>query len=160
MTINRRQFIRIGSLTAAHAGLASFIPPFVGERGAFVKRGTENMSDLYSAFRQPPQSSQVGGFWWWFNGLVSREGITRDLQEFHDKGIGEVLMINTASGLGGAKMPQGVKFLSEEWRVLYRHALQEAARLGITVGVNFTSGWCMGGPWIEPQHAGRWFLQS
>ncbi|HVW58786.1 MAG TPA: glycosyl hydrolase, partial [Puia sp.] len=155
MAINRREFMRIGALTAAHVGFASFIPPFPPPPGGQVAG-----SDLYAGFKDPAQSFQAGCFWWWFNGLVSKEGITRDLREFHDKGIGEVLLINTSSGLGGARMPQGVKFLSDEWRALYRHALQEAARLGITVGVNFTSGWCMGGPWIDPQHAGRWFLQS
>lgn len=153
MSINRREFMRIGALTAAHVGFASFISPF-------PQGGHMAGADLYAGFKYPVQSFQAGCFWWWFNGLVSKEGITRDLEEFYDKGIGEVLLINTSSGLGGAQMPQGVKFLSDEWRALYRHALQEAARLGITVGVNFTSGWCMGGPWIDPQHAGRWFLQS
>jgi len=153
--MKRREFITKGAgmagILVKGNGIDKLLPA-----GEWTIEGTS----LYSAFRHPPQSAQVGGFWWWFNGLVSKEGITRDLEAFHDKGIGEVLLINTASGLGGAKMPQGVKFLSEEWSVLYRHALQEAARLGITVGVNFTSGWCMGGPWIDPQHAGRWFLQS
>ncbi|HEY4150668.1 MAG TPA: glycosyl hydrolase, partial [Chitinophagaceae bacterium] len=54
----------------------------------------------------------------------------------------------------------GHKLFSSGWREMYRHALHEAARLGITVGVNLSSGWCMGGPWIEPGDSGRWFLQS
>lgn len=92
--------------------------------------------------------------------MVSKEGITRDLEEFQKKGMGGVLLVNSASGLGGAAIPQGVKLFSSEWCELYRHAIQEAARLKIEVGVNLTSGWCMGGPWIKPEDSGRWFLQS
>lgn len=107
-----------------------------------------------------PDSAKPCCYWWWFNGLVSKEGITRDLEEFRAKGIGGVLLVNSASGLGGAQMPLGTKLLSPEWRECYRHALKEANRLGIEVGINLSAGWCMGGPWIPPQHSGRWFLQS
>ena len=154
MPITRKTFIQLSSLSFAGAGL----PSLLKARGAgHIAVATDT---LYAQFLNPPQSAQAGCFWWWFNGLVNKEGITRDLEAFKAKGIGEVLLINSSSGLGGAKMPDGYKVFSDEWRVLYRHALHEAARLGITVGVNLSSGWCMGGPWIPPRHAGRWFLQS
>nr|MBF6627680.1 glycosyl transferase family 2 [Proteiniphilum sp.] len=85
---------------------------------------------------------------------------TRDLEEFRAKGMGSVFLVNSAGGLGGVQMPQGVRFLSPEWKELYRYALQEASRLNLKVGVNLCSGWCMGGPWIKPENAGRWYLQS
>src|SRR5262245_28601180 len=107
MTMNRRNFIAGG---AGMAGL--WMSTGSIEKLLAAGLGISEIPALYAAFQRPPQSAQVGCFWWWFNGLVTREGITRDLEEFHDKGIGEVLLINTASGLGGAKMPQGVKFLS------------------------------------------------
>src|SRR6185437_14594129 len=40
------------------------------------------------------------------------------------------------------------------------HAMSEAKRLDIAVGINLCSGWGMGGPWIEPRDSGRWYLQS
>lgn len=117
-------------------------------------------NDMRQLFVNPPDSARPGCYWWWFNGLVSKEGLTRDLEEFRDKGIGNVLLVNSAGGLGGVQMPLGAKFLSDEWKELFKHAIREAKRLNIDVGVNLCSGWAMGGPWITPEVAGRWVLQS
>ena len=119
-----------------------------------------SLADLASNFITPPASVRSSCYWWWFNGLVDKEGITRDLEEFRAKGMGEVLLVNSSGGLGGVPFPQGARFLSEEWKALYRHAMSEAKRLDIGVGINLSSGWCMGGPWIKPEDSGRWYLQS
>ena len=119
-----------------------------------------SLTELGDNFATPPGSVKSSCYWWWFNGLADKEGITRDLEEFHAKGMGEVLLVNSAGGLGGVPFPQGVRLFSEEWKELYRHAMSEAKRLDIAVGINLCSGWCMGGPWIEPRDSGRWYLQS
>lgn len=155
MPIDRRRFIQLSTFSAANFGMLAL----AGKAG-FALAVSAPADDLYRNFLAPALPYRPGCYWWWFNGLVSREGITRDLEEFKAKGFGEVYLINTSGGLGGAQVPQGARLLSDEWRELYRHALEEAARLGIVVGVNFSSGWCMGGPWIKPEDAGRWFLQS
>lgn len=113
-------------------------------------------------FDTPPDSVKASGYWWWLNGRMDKAGITRDLEEFKSKGLGGVMMVWTSSGTyGGDPVPEGsMIFLSPEWRELYRFALDEAHRLGLEVGVNLCGGWCMGGPWITPEHSGRWFLQS
>src|SRR5690606_36627835 len=89
-----------------------------------------------------------------------KAGITRDLTEFKAKGISEVLLVNSAAGLGGKDIPHGPEFLSDEWFELFEFALAEAKRNGIKIGFNLCAGWCMGGPWIEKEESGRWFLQS
>lgn len=155
MPINRRKFIQLSTLSAANIGLLA-----LANKAGFALSAPSHEEYLFRNFLSPAQPYLPGCYWWWFNGLVSKESITRDLEEFKAKGFGEAYLINTAGGLGGAQVPQGAKFLSDEWRAMYRHALEEAARLGITVGLNFSSGWCMGGPWIKPEDAGRWFLQS
>lgn len=156
MHFNRRQFLAFSSVTAAQLAAARFIQAQpVGELFNNIA-----FSELTTNFTAPPMAYRPGCYWWWFNGWINKEGITRDLEEFKAKNMGEVLLINSADGLGGAKVPQGAKFLSPEWRALFRHALKEANRLGIKMGMNLSSGWCMGGPWITPQHACRWFLQS
>jgi Glycosyl hydrolases family 2, sugar binding domain. len=146
--MNRRQFLTYSSITAVQLAAMKFVS------------GQQPVIDpLAAEFQSPGMPYRPGCYWWWFNGLVNKEGITRDLEEFKAKGMGEVLLINSSDGLGGG-IPQGVKFLSPEWKALFRHALKEASRLGLKVGANLSSGWCMGGPWIPPRHAGRWFLQS
>ena len=119
-----------------------------------------DLADMSRNFATPPGSVKSSCYWWWFNGLVDKEGITRDLEEFHAKGMGEVLLVNSAGGLGGVPFPQGAPLFSEEWKELYRHAMSEAKRLDVAVGINLCSGWCMGGPWIKPEDSGRWYLQS
>ncbi len=166
MNINRRKFIKTGSITT----ISLSILPLVGRTAIFSENdqnifelkdiANSPLSRILQGFMSPPDSAKSSTYWWWFNGLINKEGITRDLEEFRKQGIGNVLMINTKDGLQGVSVPLGEKLLSPEWRELYKHAICEAARLNIEVGVNLSSGWCMGGPWITPEYAGRWFLQS
>jgi hypothetical protein len=167
MNINRRKFFKATSLTTANLAIFS-LSGYPNNITGFISKDTDenkkvSMSTI-AAVRQkflvPSSDTGSSCYWWWFNGLVSKEGITRDLEEFQKKGMGGVLLVNSASGLGGAAIPSGVKLFSKEWCELYKHAIKEAARLKIEVGVNLTSGWCMGGPWIKPENSGRWFLQS
>ena len=117
--------------------------------------------NLTSSFDNPPASVRPSCFWWWFNSLVDREGITRDLEEFKAKGMGGVTLVCTGNDYGVADMPRGPVFLSPEWMDLFRYALKEADRLGLEVGVNFGGGgWDMGGSWIPPEMNSRWFVQS
>ncbi|MEI6604209.1 MAG: glycosyl hydrolase [Verrucomicrobiota bacterium] len=117
--------------------------------------------DLSKIFQAPPDAAKPSCFWWWFNSLVNKEGITHDLEEFKAKGMGGVMLVCSGNEYGVEPMPRGPVFLSPEWRELYKHALAEADRLGLEVGVNFCGGgWCMGGAWITPKFNARWFVQS
>lgn len=49
---------------------------------ASLKINVENLFD------NPPDSAKPSCFWWWFNSLVDKPGITRDLEEFKKKGMG------------------------------------------------------------------------
>src|SRR6185503_19995518 len=156
MKLNRRKFLQTGSIAVLGSALAGYKPAAVVIEGVSVL----SLAELSRNFVRPPRTVRSYCYWWWFNGLVDKEGITRDQEEFHAKGMGEVLLVNSAGGLGGAQFPQGVRLFSEEWKALYRHAMSEAKRLDIAVGINLCSGWCMGGPWIKPEDSGRWYLQS
>lgn len=157
MKTSRRKFIKISSIAAT-------IPLVNLESKAELFVATNNKiaapSLLESNFFKPPQVNKSACYWWWFNARVDHAGITRDLEEFKAKGISEVAMINSSGGLSGVPYPAGVPFLSEEWKELYRFAMKEAKRIGIEVGINLCSGWSMGGPWIKPENACRWYLQS
>jgi hypothetical protein len=114
--------------------------------------------DLAAGFIAPPDSAKARVYWWWLNSRVSKEGITRDLEEYRAKGVGGVLLFD--AGMPAGPMPSGPKFMSPEWRDLFKHALREADRLGIEVSVNLCSGWDAGGPWITPEHASKQFTQT
>lgn len=156
MKINRRKFLEAGALAATGTALFSSKTTAAMINGIAVL----GINDLRRNFLHPTDENKSSCYWWWFNGLVDKEGITRDLEEFRAKGMGEVLLVNSAGGLGGVPYPQGAKLFTEEWKELYRHAMKEAKRLKIGVGINLCSGWCMGGPWIKPENSGRWYLQS
>jgi hypothetical protein len=124
------------------------------------EKKTDHERDLTSLFDSPPMSARPSAYWWWFNNLVTKESITHDLEDFKDKGFGGVMIVCTSNGYGVDPMPFGPDYLSPEWMELYKHALTEAGRLSLEVGVNLCGGWCMGGPWITKDNACRWFLQS
>jgi len=72
------------------------------------------------------------------DGNITREGITADLESMQRVGIHGALLMDIA-----AEIPPGrVAFLSEEWRALFEHAVQEAARLGLELSVNTRTGRC------------------
>jgi len=107
--------------------------------------------DLEKTFVSPPSEYKPWCYWWWLNGAASKEGITRDFEEMRRQGISGALLFD--AGEVDKKVQQGPEFMSEAWRELFRHAVREADRCGITLTVNLCSGWDAGGPWVTPEHA-------
>jgi hypothetical protein len=52
------------------------------------------------------------------------------------------------------------RFLGPECTRLIVHAIREADRLGLEIGMVPSSGWNAGGSWIPPEHAGKGLYQS
>jgi len=115
-------------------------------------------AQLARGFRQPPDSARPWAYWWWLDSAASREGITADFQAMKQQGIAGVLLFD--AGEGGTNAPKGPRFMSEGWRELFRHALREADRLGLEVGVNLCSGWNAGGTWVTPELAAKKLVWS
>jgi len=111
---------------------------------------------LERAFRSPPARSRPWVYWWWLNSNVTREGITRDLEEMRRQGIQGAMVFNA----GGGQTPSGPRFLSDEWNTLFAFALDEMARLGMEASVNLCDGWCAGGSWIPPEAANKKLVWS
>jgi (4-O-methyl)-D-glucuronate---lignin esterase len=142
--ISRRAFMA----SAGAAGLILRCDPLLAASGedAAVQLGA-----LEKAFQSPPDASKAWVYWWWLDGAASAAGITADLETMKAQGISGVLLFD--AGLGGPDAPQGPLFMSEEWRVNFRHAVEEAARLGLDMSVNLCSGWNAGGPWVTRELA-------
>jgi hypothetical protein len=112
-------------------------------------------SQLESGWLNPPPDARLRAYWWWLNGNVTKEAITRDLEEMKAKGFGGALICDA----GGAeqddndRVPHGPTFFTPEWRELYKHCLREANRLGLEMSLNIQSGWNLGGPMVKPDDA-------
>ena len=110
------------------------------------------------AFDNPPESTKPWVYWYWISDNISKEGITKDLEMMSKVGIGEALIGNVVDPAN----PYGkVKVLSDEWWGCVEHAVREAERLGIKVGMFNGPGWSMsGGPWVKPEEAMRYLTSS
>jgi hypothetical protein len=107
-------------------------------------------ADLASDFKTPPAGARPHTWWHWMNGNITTAGLTADLEAMQRVGIGGVQIFNAASSI-----PAGsVDYLSPQYLSLFRHAVQEAQRLGLEVGAHNCAGWSSsGGPWVKPEHA-------
>ncbi len=117
---------------------------------ALQAAATDSLQPLRQGFQTPPRSARPWVYWFWLNGNLSREGITLDLEAMARTGVGGVLIMEVDQGV-----PAGaVEFAGPEWRRLFRHVCNEAARLGLEVNMNNDAGWCgSGGPWVPPELA-------
>ena len=110
---------------------------------------------LEQDFNSPPRDARLRAYWWWINGNVTKEAITRDLEEMKAKGFGGALICDAdgSSQEGNDRAPHGPTFFSPEWRELYKHTLREADRLGLEMSLNIQSGWNLGGPMVKAEDA-------
>ncbi|MCX7011076.1 MAG: glycosyl hydrolase, partial [Candidatus Sumerlaeota bacterium] len=141
--------IGLARLLATMAFLAAALAG--GAHPAFTARNdAPTADDLARTFVQPPDSAKPHTWWHWMNGNITREGITKDLQEMKRVGLGGAEIFNVTDGIE----PGPVKFMSPEWRALVKHAIEEADRQGLEICVHNCAGWSSsGGPWVQPAHA-------
>lgn len=122
-----------------------FFLPFII---ALLTSISTHADDLESGFRSPPHSAGIRCFWWWLNSNVTKEAITRDLEEMKDKGFNGAMIFDAdgSSQQGNAPASAGPVFGSKEWVALLLHACEEAKRLDLELSLNIQSGWNLGGP--------------
>lgn len=89
----------------------------------------DGQDSLERNFLTPPDSARPWVYWFLLDGNITREGITADLEAMARVGIGGVLYMETAQGT----LTGPAAFAGPLWRSLFRHACQEAARLGLEV---------------------------
>ena len=127
-----------------------------------VVLASRGADELAEGFANPPRSARLRAYWWWLNGNVTTNAITRDLEAMKAKGFGGALICDAdgASQDGNDRVPRGPAFFSPEWRALYRHCLREADRLGLEMSLNIQSGWNLGGPMVTPNDAPKKLVWS
>ena len=118
--------------------------------------------DLADAFASPPRDARLRAYWWWLNSCVTKQSVTRDLEEMKAKGFGGAVIFDAdgSSQDGNERAPHGPTFFSPEWREIYKHCLREANRLGLELSLNIQSGWNLGGPMVTPDDAAKKLVWS
>lgn len=121
----------------------------------FCQTASAQISD--KTFKNPPSQYGIRCWWWWLNGNVTKEAITRDLEEMKAKGFSGACIFDAGgqNQRGNGDVPEGPLWGSPAWRELYLHAINEADRLGLVMSLSIQSGWNLGGPDITPTEAAK-----
>lgn len=108
-------------------------------------------------FHQPPATYGIRCWWWWLNGNVTKQSITRDLEAMKEKGFSGASIVDAGGQdqRGNGPVPEGPLFGSPAWQELFRHAVKEAKRLDLELSLNIQSGWNLGAPDVQPQEAAK-----
>jgi hypothetical protein len=95
-----------------------------------------SVTALREGFSHPSRQAGVRCWWWWLNSNITKEAITRDLEQMKAKGFSGAMIFDAggANQRGNSQVPDGPTFASPQWRQLYKHALNEGKRLGLELG--------------------------
>ncbi len=116
---------------------------------------------LQEGFLNPPIDARPKALWCWVDGNFDKDEITRELKEAKAKGmagfdIWDVWHVVDETNI----MPEGPAFMSEPYTEAIAHAIEEATRQDMELGVIISSGWNAGGSWVKPEHATMGLFRS
>jgi hypothetical protein len=107
--------------------------------------------DLERAFVTPPEDTKPRCYWYWQDGHVTANGITKDLESMTRVGIGGAYI----GIIGGGEF----KWLSEPWWQMVDHAIAEGGRTKVNIGLfNCPGGSQSGGPWVKSSQFMRYLV--
>src|SRR5690606_38006075 len=102
-------------------------------------------------FKQPADEYRPWIFWDWINDMVSKKGITSDLEQFKKFGLNGTLIMLVGSETSDRQMwsdhnmPNPIVSQTPEFFNTWKFAAEESARLGLTISSQLGPGWCHGG---------------
>ncbi|MDE6080036.1 MAG: hypothetical protein K2G35_08245 [Duncaniella sp.] len=109
---------------------------------------------LEEQFLSPSEQQKPLIIWQWMDGMVTREGISRDLKAFKDAGLAGVQNFQIGGPMqmrvGNPENAIG----NDNWKQLLRWSLDECARLGLTFGTHNCPGWSSSAyPTVRPEES-------
>ncbi|MDR6942974.1 glycosyl hydrolase [Mucilaginibacter pocheonensis] len=147
MSINRRRFLKLGSVTIAGLPLAR-----VTQNTAWYNFNNDKAlpeSNLYKAFKDPVNTAKPFVRWWWNGNRIVKEELLRELDMLKGLGIGGV-------EINSIRFPETAdplhykehEWLSDEWLELLDFALKAANERGMICDIIVGSGWPFGGEFL------------
>lgn len=87
-------------------------------------------------------------------GASSREALTADLEAMKEVGLGGAYMVHIKTPEQGPAFPDPAPQLTPQWWENVAHAIREADRLGLKLGMHICDGFALaGGPWFGPEES-------
>lgn len=127
--------------------------------------GDSDLEMLRAGFREPPRVAAPWVYWFWWDSVLSREEIARELEELAAAGFGGAeIRVVTFRGWGGEPLAgmdaaslerighRKYAYLSDEWLEMMEFTCAKAQQLGLRLAINLGQGWPPGGPWITGAH--------
>ncbi|MEK7406453.1 MAG: glycosyl hydrolase, partial [Acidobacteriota bacterium] len=110
-------------------------------------------SELTASFAGPPREARPSTYWVWLNGFTDARRVTYELEELKKAGVNAAYILEI--GARGADVPPGPAYMGPESLRAIGHAVREAGRLGLEIGLTNSSSWNAGGAWVTPEHASK-----
>ena len=104
----------------------------------------------------PPEATKPRCYWYWMDGHITKEGITKDLEAMRRFGIGEgyIGIISGQSGMARNRSPRRSR---TSGGASSSTPMREGGRSGVDIGFFNSPGWSQsGGPWVQPEQAMRY----
>lgn len=111
------------------------------------------IESLEQRFKTPPASARPWVYWWCSMARPARRVLRAISRKCARRGSAGCSLFD--AGEVGPEVPRGPEFMSPQWRDLFKYALREANRCGITLTVNLCTGWDCGGHWVTSEHAAK-----
>lgn len=106
---------------------------------------------LYRQFQHPSGEAKPFTLWYWMFGASTKEALTADLEAMKEIGLGGAYMVHIKTPDQGPAFPDPAPQLSPKWWENVTHAINEADRLDLKLGMHICDGFALaGGPWITP----------
>ncbi|MDQ2667601.1 MAG: discoidin domain-containing protein [Gemmatimonadota bacterium] len=108
---------------------------------------------LERSFLAPPDAAKPRVWWHWMNANVTIPGIDADFAWMKRIGIAGVQ--NFDASLSTPRLvATPLPYMTDAWKVAFRHAVTRADALGLEYTIASSPGWSeTGGPWVKPAQA-------
>ncbi|MDH5400127.1 MAG: glycosyl hydrolase, partial [Cyclobacteriaceae bacterium] len=121
------------------------------QTGCQFERADKQRSMVEVAWPETSRESKPWTRWWWMGSAVDNESLTKNIENYHQSGLGGV-EITPIYGVRGME-DRFIDYLSPRWMEALTHTTEEAARLDMGVDMATGTGWPFGGPHIQTKYA-------